>query len=113
MDKEEARAIVREQVAQVQGDRKIGDVVYFLGQFLDLPFEESPLTRAVKDDAQESSTLRRAVMKAFIEADAAHSPIVLVFEDLQFAHHDALVLLRYLVEYLAGPVLSGLWPGGW
>lgn len=105
MDKEEAKAIVREQVAQVQGDRKIGDVVYFLGQFLDLPFEESPLTRAVKDDAQESSTLRRAVMKAFIEADAAHSPIVLVFEDLQFAHHDALVLLRYLVEYLAGPVL--------
>jgi tetratricopeptide (TPR) repeat protein len=105
MDREEAKAIVREQVAQVQGDRKIGDVVYFLGQFLDLPFEESPLTRAVKDDAQESSTLRRAVMKAFIEADAAHSPLCLVFEDLQFAHHDALVLLRYLVEYLAAPVL--------
>src|SRR5690606_31348240 len=54
---------------------------------------------------QESSTLRRAVMKAFIEADAAHSPMVLVFEDLQFAHPDALVLLRYLVEYLAAPVL--------
>lgn len=105
MDKEEAKHIVRAQVAKVQGDRKIGDVVYFLGQFLELAFDESPLTRAVKDDAQESSTLRRAVLKAFIEADAAHSPICLVFEDLHFAHHDALTLLRYLVEYLAAPVL--------
>jgi tetratricopeptide (TPR) repeat protein len=105
MEREEAKAIVRAQVAKIQGDRKVGDVAYFLGQFLDLDFEESPLTRAIKDDASESRNLRRAVFKAFIEADAAHSPICLVFEDLHYAHDDALMLLRYLVEYLSGPVL--------
>jgi len=105
MDKEEAKSIVRAQIAKIQGDRKVGDVAYFLGQFLDLDFEESPLTRAIKDDASESRNLRRAVFKAFIEADAAHTPMCLVFEDLHYAHDDALMLLRYLVEYLSGPIL--------
>jgi tetratricopeptide (TPR) repeat protein len=105
MDPNDAKQQVRDQVSKVLEDRKVGDVVYFLGQLLDLPFAESPLTKAVKDDSQQADLLRRAVFKAFIEADAASAPLILVFDDLQNAHDDSLALLRYLLEYLQGPVL--------
>jgi len=105
MDVEAAKKQVRAQVSKVLEDRKVGDVIYFLGQFLDLPFSESPLTKAVKDEPQQSELLRRAVFKAFIEADAHSAPLVLVMDDLHHAHDDSLVLLRYLLEYLTGPLL--------
>jgi len=105
MEPEVAKQQIRAQVSKVLEDRKVGDVVYFLGQLLDLPFAESPLTKAVKDDAQQAELIRRAVFKAFIEADAASSPLVLVFDDLHEAHGDSLQLLRYLLEYVSGPVL--------
>ncbi|WP_437807926.1 ATP-binding protein [Sorangium sp. So ce1078] len=105
MDKDAARAEVRAQVAHVMGDRKVGDVIYFLGQFIGLAFGDSPLTRAVQDDPAQADLIRRAVLKAFLEADAAQGPVCLVFEDLHAAHDDSLALLRYLIEYLAGPVL--------
>ncbi|AUX24684.1 hypothetical protein SOCEGT47_052230 [Sorangium cellulosum] len=104
-DKDVARAEVRAQVAHVMGDRKVGDVIYFLGQFIGLAFGDSPLTRAVQDDPAQADLIRRAVLKAFLEADAAHGPVCLCFEDLHAAHDDSLALLRYLVEYLTGPVL--------
>ncbi|NUO52949.1 MAG: tetratricopeptide repeat protein [Polyangiaceae bacterium] len=105
MDAEEIKSQVRAQVAKVTGDRKVGDIVYFLGQFLEVPFEESPLTKAVGDDPAQGKLLRRAVFKSFIEADAGHSPLCLVFDDLHAAHADSLELLRYLLEYLTGPIL--------
>lgn len=105
MDPARAKGQVRAQVAKVLEDRKVGDVIYFLGQFLDLPFEESPLTRAVRDDAHQGELLRRAVFKAFLEADAQAVPLVLVFDDLHLAHEDSLSLLRYLLEYLQARVL--------
>jgi tetratricopeptide (TPR) repeat protein len=105
MDRDILKAQVRAQVSRVLDDRKVGDVVYFLGQFLNLPFEESPLTRAVRDDPQQAKDLRKAIFKTFLEEDAAQGPVCLIFEDLHYAHEDSLDLLRYLVEYLSGPVL--------
>src|SRR5262249_11996642 len=40
MDAEAAKAQVRPQVAAVLDDRKVGDVLYFLGQLLDLDFQD-------------------------------------------------------------------------
>lgn len=105
MEREAAKAAVRAQVSKVLDDRKVGDVCYFLGQFLDIPFEESPLTRAMNDEPSEGRLMRRAIFKAFIEADARHSPMCLVFDDLHWAHDDSLSLLRYLLEYLDAPLL--------
>jgi tetratricopeptide (TPR) repeat protein len=105
MEQEAAKSIVRQQVTKVTGDRKVGDVLYFLGQFLDLPFEDSPLTRAIGEDPAQARILLSAVFKAFLEADAAHSPMCLVFDDLHAAHGDSLSLLRHLVDGLDGPIL--------
>jgi tetratricopeptide (TPR) repeat protein len=115
MDPEAAKAQVRTQVASVLEDRKVGDVVYFLGQILGLEFLDSPLIKAVEGDPQQLHRLRTAVIKRFLEADALHPaapgapspppPIVLVFDDLQWAHDDSLDLLGYLVESLRAPIL--------
>ncbi len=123
MDQETAKDQVRAHVASVLEDRKVGDVAYFLGQLLELPFLDSPLIKAIEGDPQQLRQLRRAVIKRFFEADAMRPakstgspddttpislepvPLVLVFDDLQHAHEDSLDLLSYLVEYLQAPVL--------
>ncbi len=105
MDKEAAKEKVREEVTRVTGDRKVGDVLYFLGQLLGLPFDESPLTRALRDEPAQAELLRRAIFKAFLEADAATKPMCVVLEDLHHAHEDSLALLRYVLEYVTGPIL--------
>jgi tetratricopeptide (TPR) repeat protein/type II secretory pathway predicted ATPase ExeA len=107
MDPEAAKAQVRAQLAAVLEDRKVGDVAYFLGQLLDLGFQDSPLIRAVEGDPQQIRSMRRAVIKSFLETDAskAKEPLVLMFDDLQWAHDDSLELLSYLVESLRGPIL--------
>jgi tetratricopeptide (TPR) repeat protein len=101
----DAIAEMRTQVAQVLEDRKVGDVLYFLGQIVGLATDESPLTRAVEDEPRQAESLRRAVFKAFLEGDAAHSPLCLVLEDLHDAHDDSLSLVRYLLEHLDGAIL--------
>ncbi|HEY8040477.1 MAG TPA: tetratricopeptide repeat protein [Polyangiaceae bacterium] len=107
MDAEAAKAQVRAQVAAVLEDRKVGDVAYFLGQLLDLEFQDSPLIKAVEGDAQQLRSMRRAVIKSFLETDAGKGaePLVLVFDDLQWAHDDSLELLSYLVDGLRGPIV--------
>ncbi len=105
MDAEAAKAQVRAQVAAVLDDRKVGDVAYFFGQLLDLRFQDSPLIKAVEGDPQPMRAMRRAVIKSFLETDAAKGagPLVLVFDELQWAQDDSLDLLSYLVESLQGP----------
>jgi predicted ATPase len=107
MDAEAAKAQVRAQVAAVLEDRKVGDVAYFLGQLLDLRFQDSPLIKALEGDPQPMRAMRRAVIKSFLDTDAGkgEAPLVLVFDDLQWAHDDSLELLSYLVECLHGPML--------
>jgi tetratricopeptide (TPR) repeat protein/type II secretory pathway predicted ATPase ExeA len=107
MDPEAAKAQVRAQLAAVLEDRKVGDVAYFLGQLLELNFQDSPLIRAVEGDPQQVRSMRRAVIKSFLETDASKTkePLVLMFDDLQWAHDDSLELLSYLVESLRGPML--------
>ncbi len=107
MDTEAAKAQVRAQLAAVLEDRKVGDVAYFLGQLLELSFQDSPLIKAVEGDPQQIRSMRRAVIKSFLETDAikGKEPLVLMFDDLQWAQDDSLELLSDLVDSLRGPML--------
>ncbi len=105
MDTEAAKSQVRSQVADVLDDRRVGDVCFFLGQMMDLKFFDSPLTKAVGDDPSQVGHLGHAIVKSFLEADAAQTPLILVFEDLQLADDESLGLLRHLTDALQGPVL--------
>ncbi|MBM4364108.1 MAG: tetratricopeptide repeat protein, partial [Deltaproteobacteria bacterium] len=102
---DDAQALLRGQVSKVLDDRKVGDVCFFLGQILDVPFPDSPLTKALRDDPAEGRMLRRAVIKSFFEADAARSPICLVLDDLDTAGEDSIALVSYLAEHVRGPLL--------
>lgn len=106
---EVAKERLREQVAELLGDRKVGDVIYFLGGLIELKFDVSPLIRAVEDDPAELNMLRRAVLKRVLEADAANHAqrgvLVLVLEDLHHAHDDTLQILEYLAAHLEAPLL--------
>ncbi len=104
-----ARERLREQVALLLDDRKVGDVLHFLGGLVDLPFEGSPLVAAVEDDAVQLKALRRAVLRAVLEADAENHAtrgiLVIVAEDLHNAHDDSLETLEYLLGHLEAPIL--------
>ncbi|MFW5739412.1 MAG: ATP-binding protein, partial [Myxococcota bacterium] len=106
MDESAVKEQVRKELASVLEDGKVDDVAYFLGQLLGLEFEESPLTKAVSDDALEARLLRRSVFRSFLAADAARGPLCLVFEDLHEAHDESLSLLQFLLEHLDGPMLA-------
>jgi tetratricopeptide (TPR) repeat protein len=107
MDAGAANAQVRAQLATVLEDRKVGDVAYFLGQLLDLDFQRSPLIKAVEGDPEHVRSMRRAVIKSFLETDATRGEglPVLVFDDLQWAHDDSLELLGSLIDGLRAPIL--------
>jgi predicted ATPase len=114
MTPDEQRERVRADVASVLEDRKVGDVCFFLGQLIELPFVSSPLVDAVIADAAQVRALRRAVLQRFLETDAKEDPfeteayggpIVLVFDDLQHAHDESLDLLSALMGSFEAPIL--------
>lgn len=109
LPEELAREKLREQIEQLLDDRKIGDVLHFLGGLIDLPFEGSPLVAAVEDDPIQLKALRRAVLRRVLEADAANHAtrgvVVIVAEDLQNAHDDSLEILEYLLGRLQAAIL--------
>lgn len=105
LEDEAASNALRSQVSEVLGDRRVGDVCYFLGGLMGISFAESPLTRAVAEDPSQARLLRRAVVRSFIEADSVASPLCLVFDNLHAADEDSVELLNYLVQNLRGRIL--------
>lgn len=102
---EEARAQIHSQVSKVLDDRKVGDVCFFIGQFLEIPFPDSPLTKVFRDDPAGGRLIRQAVIKNFFESDAARGPICLVFDDLDAVGEDSIALVSYLMNNLSGAIL--------
>src|SRR5215471_7263196 len=103
MTDDQVRSELRTRVADVLGDRKVGDVLYFLGRMLDVRFPDSPITRAIDHGTAEFDVVARAVTRSFFEADARRGPLCLVIEDVHLCEDDSLALLRYLVESVDAP----------
>ncbi|MEO7032280.1 MAG: tetratricopeptide repeat protein [Polyangiaceae bacterium] len=105
LDRHAASTKIRDELALVLEDRRVGDVSYFLGELMNLPFAESPLTRAVADDPSQARLMRRAILRSFVESDAERGPLCLICEDVHVADEDSIELLRYLIENLKGPIV--------
>lgn len=90
------------EVKRVFGDDRMGEVLHFLGGFLDLHLPDSPFLRVLTENPQQHDEIARTVLRRFIEVDAQTSPIVLVFDSLQWADDDTLRLLRELGASLGG-----------
>jgi tetratricopeptide (TPR) repeat protein len=99
---------VRTQLTDVFADRRMTEVLHFIGRYLDLRISENAFLRAVArgDDAQQEDAIARTVLRRFLELDAERSPLVLAFDNLHEGDDDSLRLLGELAEGLGGsPVL--------
>jgi tetratricopeptide (TPR) repeat protein len=95
---------VRTQLTDVFGDRRMTEVLHFLGRYLELRSEVNAFIRAVSfgDDARREDSISRTVLRRFLELDAERSPLILAFDDLHLADDDSLVLCGELAEGLGG-----------
>jgi tetratricopeptide (TPR) repeat protein len=101
-DSEFARDRFHHIIQDCFGDRRVGEVVHFLGSFLDLRFPESPFLRAFEDNRRQHDEIARAIFRRFVEVDASSSPLVLCFDDMHWADDDTLTVIEEAAEGLAG-----------
>ena len=101
-DSESAREKLCLAVQSAFGDRRVGDIVHFLGSFLDFYFTASPFTQAFDDSPRQQDEIARTVLRRFLEVDASRSPLVLIFDDLHNADDETLSLLEELGDGLGG-----------
>ena len=101
-DGDEARARFREVVQSVFEDRRVAEVVHFLGTFVGFRYSELPFLRAFEDNPRQHDDIARALLRRFLELDAQSAPLVLLLDDLHRADDDTLSLLDELGEGLSG-----------
>jgi len=97
----DAHAQANEVAAQVMdlfGDRRVDEILHFLGAFLGLRFGDTVLAEAVDHDLRTAQQVSRAVLRRLFEVDAQRGPVMLVFEDLHHATADGVKMVRELVE---------------
>lgn len=98
---EASRLRFSHEVRSVMGG-DVAEALYFLGGFVGLPYPATPFLRALGDSPRLAAELSRAVLRRFLEQDAANGPLVLVLDDMQWADPETLALLTELAAGLAG-----------
>ncbi|HEX8436120.1 ATP-binding protein, partial [Archangium sp.] len=114
-----------QRVAQHLPEAQAQEIVEFLGELCAIPFPEegSPRLRAARGDPRLMSAQVGKALAAFLQAECAHSPVLLVLEDLHWSDELTVKLvdelLRELAEQpfmvlaLARPDVKELFPGLW
>jgi tetratricopeptide (TPR) repeat protein len=95
----------RAQVEEVLLDRRLTEVLHFLGGFVGITVRDNPFLRALEDDPAQHDQIARTVLRRFLEMDAQRTPVLIVIEDLQDADDASLSLFKELAESLAGAPL--------
>ncbi len=90
------------QVMDLFGDRRVDEILHFLGAYLGLRAGTTALAEAVDEDPKTFQLVSLAVLRRFFEVDAQRSPLLLVFEDIHCAGPDGVRTLRSLIEQVRG-----------
>ncbi|MSP63359.1 MAG: tetratricopeptide repeat protein [Myxococcales bacterium] len=106
---------VRAELNTLFADRRVAEVIHFLGRYLqfdgsrrgaeegrDAGLRMTPFLRALEEHPAQHDQIARAVLRHFLEVDAARTPLVLAFDDLHFGDDDSLGLLSALGDELGG-----------
>ncbi len=99
---EAGQETLRSEVEGVLQDRRVAEVVHFIGTYVGVKVADNPFLRAMGESADQHDQVARTVLTRFLEEDAAVSPMVMVVEDLQEADDATLSLFRHLAETLEG-----------
>ncbi len=86
----------RREISELFGDRRVTEFLHFLGSFVDIRFPDNPFLRTMEEHPAQFEEIRRTVLTRFFEEDARKNPLVLTFEDLQFAHEESLFIIQHL-----------------
>ena len=90
------------EVRTVMGSDQVGEILYLLGALVGLDFPPTPFLKAVTESPKQHAELARTALRRFVELDAAHHPIVIVLDDLQWADGDTLSMIGDLAAKLSG-----------
>ncbi len=93
---------LRARVIELFGERRVGEMVHFLGAAMGLELPSTALAEAFDEDPTTRETIARAVLRKFFEVDAHRTPLVLVIEDLHLAGAEGARFLRALIESMSG-----------
>jgi len=97
--------LLHAHVSEVLAEEKVEDVCYFLGSLFGVRSAGTSLTRALSVDPFHAGVVQQSILANFVEADAKHAPLCLIFEDLQHADYESLDILLFLAETLCSRVL--------
>jgi tetratricopeptide (TPR) repeat protein len=99
---EASRLRFAHEVRTVMGSDQVGEMLHFVGGFIGLDYPPTPFLRAVTENPKQHAEIARTALRRFIELDAAHSPLVLVLDDMQWADNETLGLVSEIVTGLGG-----------
>ena len=97
--------LLRAHASEVLDEAKVDDICFFLGSLFGVRSAGTALTRALSVDPFHAGVVQQSILANFVEADAKHAPLCLIFEDLQHADYESLDLALFLAETLSSRVL--------
>ncbi len=95
---EEIQDKLRSEVTDVFEERRMTEILHFLGSFLGITFPDNPFLKAMEEDPAQHANIAKTVLRRFWEADAQQSPLVLVLEDLHLADEQTLEILQHVAS---------------
>jgi tetratricopeptide (TPR) repeat protein len=96
-----SRLRVAHEVRQVTGG-DAAELLHYVGGFVGLDFPPTPFLKVLGAQPRQRAELARVALRRFVELDAAVAPLVLAFDDMQWADDEALTLINELAATLAG-----------
>lgn len=99
---EVARLRFGHEIRTVMASDQVAEMLYFLGMFVGLEFAPTPFLRAVTETPKQHQDIARTALRRFIELDAGQAPLVLVFDDMQWADPETFALVNDLAAGLGG-----------
>ncbi len=90
------------EIKTVMGSEQVAEMLHFLGVFVGLEFPPTPFLKAITETSKQHHEIARTALRRFIELDAAHDPLVLVLDDMQWADTETLNLVSELAAGLGG-----------
>jgi len=90
------------EIRSVMGSDQVAEMLHFIGAFVGLEFPPTPFLKAITENEKQHTEIARTTLRRFVELDAAHDPMVLVLDDMQWADAETLALVSELASGLAG-----------
>jgi tetratricopeptide (TPR) repeat protein len=95
-----ARERVRQAVAEVLPAERADEATHLIAQLLECPFPDSPIVKVLADVPAQLELRTFVTVRRFVAADAARSPLLLIFDEVERAPSSTVKLIHFLAASL-------------